>query len=245
MGDLTFVRLRPDGIDTRFPGSNPPWGIASIITVLVLYLVLSFVLGMAVALIQPHAAQSASALLLISLAGEVLLAALVLYVAGIRYRSPLKALGLSGSSWRDLLYYGLYGGLGISLIMIIAMRVLFSLSHLQPQPQPAVDLIVSAAHDRWLFLGCLLLAGVFAPVCEELYFRGFVYPVLRRRLGASPAVLITSCLFAAIHFDLVRFLFLALLGAFLAVVCEKTKSLLPAIVAHGAYNLASIALLFL
>jgi hypothetical protein len=154
-------------------------------------------------------------------------------------------LGLSGASWRDLLYYGVCGGFVISLLMIIAMSVFLSFSHLSPQPQPVVDLIVSVSHDRWLFLGALLLAGVFAPVCEELYFRGFVYPVLRCRFGVPAAVLITSCLFAAIHFDLVRFLFLALLGAFLTMVCEKTRSLIPAIAAHSAYNLASILLLFL
>jgi hypothetical protein len=230
-----------------FPRWNPPWGIVPLVVVFALYLGLSFVMGIIIAAVSLHRGLnvSQSDLLLASLASEGLLAVLVLYVVRIRYHASLRSVGLSGASWRDLLYYGIGGGFVISLLMIFAMEALFSLLHIQPQPQPVVDLIVSAVHSRWLFLGYLLLAGVFAPVCEELYFRGFVYPVLRHRFGAPPAVLITSCLFAAIHFDLVRLLFLALLGAFLAVVCEKTRSLLPAIVAHSAYNLASIALLFL
>jgi membrane protease YdiL (CAAX protease family) len=251
MEDMSLLTPRPfggDGVDrTRFPRCNPPWGIASIVVVFALYLVLSFALGIIIAVLDLHAGLqiSPSALLLASLASEGLLAVLVLGVVRFRYHSSLRILGLSGTSWRDLLYYGICSGFGISFLMIVSMSVFFSLSHLHPQPQPVVDLIVSVAHSRWLFLGCLLLAGVFAPVCEEMYFRGFVYPVLRHRFGMPAAVLITSCLFAAIHFDLVRFLFLALLGAFLAIVCEKTRSLLPAIAAHSAYNLASIVLLFL
>jgi membrane protease YdiL (CAAX protease family) len=251
---MTLEILRPTAVDggadvylTRFPRGKPPWGIGSIVVVFALYLVLSFALGIIMAVLDLHAGHqiSPSALLLASLASEGLLAVLVLGVVRIRYHSSLRILGLAGTSLRNLLYYGICSGLGISFLMIVSMSVFISLSHLHPQPQPVVDLIVSAAHDRWLFLGCLLLAGVFAPVCEELYFRGFVYPVLRHRFGMPAAVLITSCLFAAIHFDLARFLFLALLGAFLAIVCEKTRSLLPAIAAHSAYNLASILLLFL
>jgi membrane protease YdiL (CAAX protease family) len=236
-----------DDYRTPFPLCNPPWGIASLIVIFALFLVLSFALGIIIAILYQNAGLkiTQSALLLASLASEGLLAVLVLYVVRIRYHSSLRILGLSGTSWRDLLYYGVCGGFVISLLMIVAISAFFSLFHLQPQPQPMVDLIVSVAHSRWLFLGSLLLAGIFAPICEEIYFRGFVYPVLRQRFGMPPAVLITSCLFAAIHFDLVRFLFLALLGAFLAMVCEKTRSLLPAIAAHSAYNLASIALLFL
>jgi membrane protease YdiL (CAAX protease family) len=250
MEDMPFATPRPvggaDDYRTPFPLCNPPWGIASLIVVFALFLVLSFTLGIIIAILYQNAGLkiTQSALLLASLASEGLLAVLVLYVVRIRYHSSLRILGLSGTSWRDLLYYGVCGGF-ISLLMIVAMSAFFSLFHLQPQPQPMVDLIVSVAHSRWLFLGSLLLAGIFAPICEEIYFRGFVYPVLRQRFGMPPAVLIASCLFAAIHFDLVRFLFLALLGAFLAMVCEKTRSLLPAIAAHSAYNLASIALLFL
>jgi hypothetical protein len=107
--------------------------------VLALYLVASFGLSVAVALVQPHPDQFV--LLLISLAGEILLAVLVLCIAGIRYRSSLKILGIYGSSRRNLFYYGLLGGLGTSVVLIIAIRVFFSLYRLQPEPQPVVSLI--------------------------------------------------------------------------------------------------------
>jgi membrane protease YdiL (CAAX protease family) len=232
---------------TRFPRCDPPWGIGSVVVVFALYLLFSFALAIIIAVLDLHAGTKISPLaqLLASLVSEGLLAALVLGAVRIRHHSSLEILGLCGTSWRDLFYYGIGSGFGISLLMIASMGLFLSLFHLNPQPQPVVDLIVSAAHDRWLLPGYLLLAGVFAPICEEMYFRGFVYPVLRRRFGISAAVLITSCLFAAVHFDLVRFLFLALLGAFLAITCEKTRSLIPAVAAHSAYNLVSIILLLL
>ena len=39
----------------------------------------------------------------------------------------------------------------------------------------------------------------FAPLVEELFFRGFLYPVVARRLGATAGIVLTAAAFAIIH----------------------------------------------
>src|SRR4051812_31515163 len=45
-----------------------------------------------------------------------------------------------------------------------------------------------------------ILGILFAPFMEELFFRGFLYPVLARRLGVAASVLLTAGLFGIIHY---------------------------------------------
>ncbi len=50
--------------------------------------------------------------------------------------------------------------------------------------------------------GAYLMAAfgvLLAPLLEELFFRGMLYPLLRRSLGLAAAVLLTAAAFAAIH----------------------------------------------
>jgi membrane protease YdiL (CAAX protease family) len=87
----------------------------------------------------------------------------------------------------------------------------------------------------------LIIAVVFAaPFFEECLFRGFLFRQLRNRMGVAPAVLISSAVFAAIHFDVGTFLHLFVLGGVLALVTERSGGLLAAMLVHGFWNGATI-----
>lgn len=90
-------------------------------------------------------------------------------------------------------------------------------------------------------IGSILLA----PVAEELLFRGAFYRVLERFLGGKEAALITSFLFAAIHWNMLAFAPLFVMGLFLQHEYRKNGSLLPCMLLHAAYNAAAFLLLFL
>ncbi len=82
-----------------------------------------------------------------------------------------------------------------------------------------------------------LLAVVAAPLCEELFFRGLALRSLRmRRWSFFGAAAFSSLLFAGIHFKLTGFLLLFTVAMVLSMLAEKTKSLLPSVVFHAAYN---------
>lgn len=89
------------------------------------------------------------------------------------------------------------------------------------------------------FLICVLV-----PIAEETFFRGFAYPPLRRRYGAQLAMIITAVVFGAAHLQIVNFLPIALLGYIMALLYERTRSLLPAIVLHGVNNLAALITIY-
>jgi membrane protease YdiL (CAAX protease family) len=78
---------------------------------------------------------------------------------------------------------------------------------------------------------------VVAPFFEEIAFRGILYPSLRTRMGLWPAAAVTAAVFAAVHFarwPVAVILFVSAIPA--AVVYEKTRSLVPPMVAHVVNN---------
>jgi membrane protease YdiL (CAAX protease family) len=84
-----------------------------------------------------------------------------------------------------------------------------------------------------------LLVCVMAPIAEELFFRGFTFTALRRRLGMLPAAVVTGMIFGAIHLGGTQVEFivpLMVFGFFLCLLYVWTDSLLPCIVLHALNN---------
>lgn len=79
---------------------------------------------------------------------------------------------------------------------------------------------------------------VWAPTFEELAFRGLLYPTLRLRLPPWPAALLSSALFGVAHgYGLQGFVAVTWSGMIWALGYERTRSLVPGILAHAASNL--------
>jgi membrane protease YdiL (CAAX protease family) len=99
-------------------------------------------------------------------------------------------------------------------------------------------------------LALLVLAAVFAPLVEEIVFRGVLYRHLRERLGGIGhfasfvmAALASSALFAAIHPQgLVFAPILAALGVAFCIARELRGSLIAPMVAHGINNALIVGL---
>lgn len=91
-----------------------------------------------------------------------------------------------------------------------------------------------------LLLPVLFASGVLAPVCEEVFFRGYLLGVLSRR-GEMEAALLTALLFAAAH-GMDGFLTYFLLGLLFAAVCLRAGSVLAPVMMHMAYNVTLIVL---
>ena len=89
-------------------------------------------------------------------------------------------------------------------------------------------------------VGVTLLGSiVFAPVFEELIFRGLLYGTLRTRLAWQLAAAGSGLVFALAHgYGVIGFLSVFLSGVLWAWVYERTGSLLPSILAHVANNAA-------
>ena len=83
-------------------------------------------------------------------------------------------------------------------------------------------------------------AVTFGPLMEELFFRGFLYPVLARRTGIPTAVLFTAVPFGLMHYLQYRswgaVLIITLVGVVLTLVRVATKSVAASFLVHVGYN---------
>jgi uncharacterized protein len=98
-----------------------------------------------------------------------------------------------------------------------------------------------------------LLAGfgiLIAPLVEELFFRGFMFPAVARWTGTVSAILITAAGFAALHGAQLAYAWAPLLvlfgiGAVLTVIRARTSSVATSVIVHMGYNLTLFIMLFI
>ena len=89
-----------------------------------------------------------------------------------------------------------------------------------------------------------------APLLEELFFRGMLYPTLRRAFGVVIGLTLTAAAFAAIHGTQLAYawapiLSIFLVGAALTAIRERTGSVAASVLTHSGYNFTLFALLWI
>ncbi len=128
--------------------------------------------------------------------------------------------------------------------LVVVVLVLKALGRpILPEQQETIQLLVHADLDPAVRAALWAYAAVGAAITEELLIRGLLYGALRRHLGWQASALTTALLFGLLHFDPLRFLPLALLGFFLAVLRERTRGLTVPMCVHALHN--SLVLLML
>jgi len=93
-------------------------------------------------------------------------------------------------------------------------------------------------------LGYGVLLAFVAPLTEELFFRGFVFGVLREKVGVAGGAIATGVVFGGVHVagsPLETVGVLIILGVLLCVLYQQTGSLLPCIALHAMNNAISFA----
>jgi uncharacterized protein len=95
-----------------------------------------------------------------------------------------------------------------------------------------------------------VFAVAIAPLMEELFFRGFLYPVLARRFGMIFSIVFTAVAFALLHGSQLQFSWAAVLiifmvGIVLTTVRAVTRSVAASFLLHVGYNFSISAGLLL
>jgi hypothetical protein len=86
---------------------------------------------------------------------------------------------------------------------------------------------------------------VITPIYEELIFRGILFSGLRKKLPFIVSALIASALFGLAHMQPNLAVDTFVLGVFLCLFVEKTKSIVPGIALHALKNFIAFGVLFL
>jgi membrane protease YdiL (CAAX protease family) len=93
-------------------------------------------------------------------------------------------------------------------------------------------------------VGYAVLLAFVAPLAEEVFFRGFVYGVLREKVSVIWAALATGVVFGLVHVagsPIETVGVLVILGVLLCLLYQRTGSLLPCIALHALNNAISFA----
>ncbi|GAC1567417.1 MAG: hypothetical protein NVS3B14_13410 [Ktedonobacteraceae bacterium] len=151
-----------------------------------------------------------------------------------RARLVFDALGFRKTSLRNAAF--LIVGL---MLAIFAINFLYSAVittfHLNLQTNDQV--LLAHSKQEPLTTYATLFAAVFiAPFCEEIFFRGFVFPGLRRGMPVGAAIMVSSLLFAIAHADPGSFPVLLIIGLALAFVRWRTASIWPGMFLHMLNN---------
>lgn len=109
----------------------------------------------------------------------------------------------------------------------------------EPEPQDVVKIFaeMEAGFIYYYFIG---LALVIAPWAEELIFRGVLLPALGRKMGVGGAVVLSSVLFAVIHFHVPSLIPLFVFSVALSLAYIYTESIIVPIVMHALFNAVSL-----
>lgn len=176
-------------------------------------------------------------------------------LAWTRLRYPGHARGVLGSrspNGRDLLV-----GLGLGVAAFAALNlgvgtlVELLTSLLGTEPPAVQEDFQDLARNPETAPYFLVLAAVFAPLAEEAFFRGMLYPALAGRLGVRAGIVLTALPFALLHAveDLVEgdlagaALVVGLilpLGLLLAWVYHRRGTLAAPVLVHAVFNLLGV-----
>jgi len=83
----------------------------------------------------------------------------------------------------------------------------------------------------------VIFLTLLLPVIEEIYFRGLLYPIISKYLGYGAGAIITITIFTLGHSpSMSEVLLLAASGSLYTWLAHRSKSLIPAILAHSVGN---------
>lgn len=126
----------------------------------------------------------------------------------------------------------LFAGMGLSLFVAVVS------SRLKTPERMPIEEMFKHRETALLFVA---MAIIVAPLVEETLFRGYLYPLLARSFGVTPAILVTGLLFGAMHgeqlgWSLGLVAVLVTVGILFTLVRARTGSVYASYLMHLGYN---------
>lgn len=157
---------------------------------------------------------------------------------------PLAWLGLRWPGWRWVLLIApagvaamwLFGGL-LSVTGYLTWLKSLGVDGLQDSVK-----LLQTTRDPLTLALMAVAATVAAPLCEEIVFRGYLYPAAKKFAGPWVAGICSALVFAAAHNSLAPLLPLFYFGCLLVLAYELTGSLWAPIAMHFCFNTATVVI---
>jgi membrane protease YdiL (CAAX protease family) len=219
---------------SRFPYAT--WGPgAATIGLFVALSVQSVFAAFAVAIENPVGDEdlSSAATVVLQTFGAIAFVAIPLVIATmgrVRWSEGLRRLGLRG----------FHRSAGLYMLAAVGAYLAFAAVYValvgEPEQEDIADAFGSLPFQ-------ILLIAIAAPISEEVFFRGMLFGGLRRRMPRLLAAAVSGLVFGALHAltgisavpPLIAF------GFILALLYEKTGSIVPGILLHALNNSVALA----
>jgi membrane protease YdiL (CAAX protease family) len=236
--------------ERRGPGSGVTWGITDLVVGFVAVFVFFFLLAIVIVLpVQAATSEEAPETLAaqaVAVAVWDAVMVLIVYYLVRRRGAAWPALGLKSPLPRENGTQRTVGGIAglaallyfVSIMCVNAYGVAIDKLGLD-ELKPSEQLTETFFEHDWLavMIGVSVVFG--APFAEEVFFRGFLFGGLRRRLPFVAAALLSGALFSLAHADPGLILPFTIVGFILAFAYERTGSLYTSISVHFIFNAVS------
>ena len=231
------------------PAEDPQWGIVDIVLIVIFYVIATGLLT-AIVFGAIHAVPKWKHYSVAQLAAEplaVIPPQAIGYICTLIFMMLVVRRGTTipfwqAAKWRWPVTAAPYVALGLGLSLVIQ-----AVSSFLPIPKSLpIDEFFKTTHAAWVLA---VFGVVVAPLFEELFFRGFLYPVLFRRIGYFAAMVVNSLLFALTHEGQLAhawapLLVLFMVGMVLTYVRARTQSVACSFLVHSGYNAFLFGMIF-
>ena len=159
-----------------------------------------------------------------------------------RYGGGLARLGIAMPG-RSAIFWALVAFAGALIVSLVygAVIEVFDIGWLKSD---CAEQVPKEVRDtRGLLALASLTVIVFAPVCEEIFFRGFLFPGLSKRWGLVAGIVASGIIFSAAHLLYKSFVPIAGVGMVFAYAYYRSRNLVSTMLAHVAFNSVSIAVI--
>lgn len=181
--------------------------------------------------------------LMFSIVFQVFMASGVIAMMAFRI-PPVAWLGLKWSQWPLVI--------AIAPATVVSMWALFygldQIGYMDLMDRLGVEKVQETVtmfqtEESPVLIGLMALAaGVFAPLCEEVVFRGYLYPVAKKFSGPWVGALCSALVFAAAHGSLAALVPLFVFGLVLVALYEWSGSIWAPISVHFLFNMATVVI---
>ena len=217
---------------------NIPWNVLDIIKVFLVSFALFFCIILIAVFIRSNSIVQIKKYLII-LYYCILYATTVFWIKKF-YSGKIKDLGIFiPENWKKLVAIGIGTGC-IIFFFTIAFKYYPTLSYNKINIS---NFVLSFLLLPLTIKGFSLI--LLGPFVEEVFYRGFLYPAMRKKLNIAIAIVLSSFIFTFLHLEFfkVHFIFAFttrfIIGIVFTLIYEKYRNLLPCIISHATIGYLS------
>ena len=160
----------------------------------------------------------------------------------INYKKEKLSFGLSIKNLKYVIWTPLIYLITIILLLFVGLLNQYLLTNffdIEIKPQEILEKFKELENSFEISI-FVIGSAVVAPIYEELLFRGIIFPKLIQKTNFAIALLLSSLIFAVLHFHLSALLPLFVLSIILSITYLYTSTIWASISLHALFNLISI-----